>query len=120
MDSQQSHIVMCGLAELQRAIDLSWTLQSYSSEFINRTTPHRDFAHALGHVVKASGKLYAVIDEVEHRGELAPLPGLSVRKEIADLVICASRLASTVPIVRVDLATAVYDRMIQITERERR
>jgi hypothetical protein len=77
---------------------LPWGLP-YSDDF--RATPmeHKDFAHALAHVAKATGALFALVDDLDHGRHVNwnPRAFLDYRKYVADLVICALRIANTMP-----------------------
>ncbi len=92
--------------------NLPWTIR-YSTDF--RATPmtHKDFAHTLHHVSKAAGKLHALADDMDHDRAVADDPKLreEYSKYIADLVVCALRLANTFPGGIVDLQQAVHDRI---------
>lgn len=98
------------IRELQTS--LPWT-GHYHRDF--RATPmtHKDFAHALLHVHKAGGKLAAMVNDAEHGG--VDWTGPAVREEaakyIADLVVCALRMATTCPEGQIDLQSAVEDRI---------
>jgi hypothetical protein len=87
---------------------LPWTTH-YSSDF--RATPmsHKDFGHALLHVHKAAGKLAAVVNDAEHGG--SEFTKEEVDPYIADLVICALRMANVCPGRTIDLETAVIERL---------
>jgi len=91
---------------------LPWTIK-YSRDFRSSPQTHKDFAHALHHVSKAAGKLHALADDMDHDRELAADNTLPERygKYIADLVVCALRMANTFPGCQVDLQTAVLDRI---------
>jgi len=98
------------LRELQSC--LPWTAH-YHRDF--RATPmtHKDFGHALLHIHKAGGKLAAIIDDAEHGGcEWAdPAKRAEVEKYVADMVICALRMANTCPDGVIDLQRAVEARL---------
>ena len=94
------------IRELQT--QLPWTVH-YHHDF--RATPmtHKDFGHALLHVTKACGKLATVVNIAEHGGsEFAPE---MVDRYVADLVVCALRMANTCPGRTIDLQRAVEDRI---------
>lgn len=94
------------LRELQT--QLPWTVH-YSRDFRANPMPHKDFGHALLHVQKAAGKLASVVNDAEHGGsEFKPD---EVDRYIADLVVCALRMANTCPGRTVDLQRAVEDRI---------
>jgi hypothetical protein len=93
--------------------NLPWSIK-YSADFRANPQPHKDFAHALTHIHKATGKLSAFVDDMDHRKETA-LDTKWNREEytkyIADLVICALRMANTFPGGVIDLQNAVKDRL---------
>ena len=70
---------------------------------------HKDFGHALLHVQKAAGKLAAVVNDAEHGG--SDFPADQVDRYVADLVVCALRMANTCPGRTIDLQTAVENRI---------
>jgi hypothetical protein len=80
------------LKDLQE--QLPWTIK-YSRDFRENPQEHKDFAHALTHAVKACGKLAGIIDDLDHRRESLELRDKSYENYIADLVICALRMANT-------------------------
>jgi hypothetical protein len=94
------------LRELQSS--LPWTIR-YGRDFRSNPQAHKDFEHALLHVLKAAGKLAAVVNDAEHgghdfnHGEVAPY--------VADMVVCALRMANTCPNQVIDLQRAVEDRI---------
>lgn len=98
------------IRELQSS--LPWTAH-YHRDF--RATPqaHKDFGHALLHVHKAGGKLASIIDEAEHAGFdwADPTKRNEVEKFVADMVICALRMANTCPDGVIDLQHAVERRL---------
>jgi hypothetical protein len=96
---------------------LPWTIR-YSTDFRSNPQTHKDFAHALHHVSKAAGKLHALADDMDHDRELANDPTLRERyaKYIADLVVCAIRMANTFPGGVVDLQNAVQHRIEEKNE----
>src|SRR6185312_10545664 len=92
--------------------NLPWTIK-YSQDFRSNPQPHKDFAHALHHVSKAAGKLHAFADDMDHDRNIAldasePVSGLksTFSKYVADLVVCALRLANTFPGGPIDLQQA--------------
>ena len=94
------------LRELQT--QLPWTIH-YHRDFRSSAMTHKDFGHALNHVHKAAGKLSAEVDDAEHGGsDFAPG---DVDKLVADLVVCALRMANTRPGRPIDLQRAVEDRI---------
>jgi len=74
---------------------------------------HKDFAHTLHHVSKAAGQLHALADDMDHDRALADDPSLreNYGKYVADLVVCALRIANTFPGGVLDLQRAVHERI---------
>lgn len=102
------------IQELQEK--LPWTIK-YSSDFRGNPQPHKDFAHAVVHAQKALGNLCSIIDDLDHRKESLGIP----QKYIADLVICALRMANTFPATKINLEEEVINRIetknqVKITE----
>jgi hypothetical protein len=94
------------IRELQT--QLPWTVH-YHHDFRASPMSHKDFGHALLHVQKAAGKLSAVVNDAEHGGsEFKPE---EVDRYIADLVVCALRMANTCPGRTIDLQSAVESRI---------
>lgn len=89
-------------------VTLPWTVK-YSRDYRANPQTHKDFAHAVMHTMKALGKLTAIVDDYDHRraSELDP----KAKDYIADLVICAMRMANTHPGGVIDLMQAVQDRV---------
>lgn len=98
------------LRELQTR--LPWTIR-YSQDFRSSPCTHKDFAHALHHVSKAAGKLHGLADDMDHDRALADDPTLGDQygKYIADLVVCALRLANTFPGRTLDLQALTVGRI---------
>lgn len=98
------------IRELQTT--LPWTIR-YSRDYRANPQTHKDFAHALVHVTKASGHLAGLVDDMDHDREVADDPTLRERfsKYLADLVVCALRAANTFPGGVVDLQRAVEERI---------
>jgi len=104
---------MLPITQLQN--HLPWGEYTYSAEFNQAQMRHKHFGHALLHVLKAAGKLAAVVDNAEHSGsEFTPE---EVDRFLADLVICAARMANTCPGRRIDLDAAVISRCEDIAGR---
>lgn len=89
---------------------LPWS-NSYSELFQANPCIHKDFQHALVHVAKASGKLWTMVEAADHSISGPHFPKAEVEKYLADLVICAMRMANTNPSGLVDLQRAVIDRL---------
>lgn len=98
------------IRELQT--QLPWTIH-YSQDFRAAPLAHKDFAHTMHHVSKAAGKLHGLADDMDHDRTKADTAGLrdEYAKYIADLVVCAMRLANVFPGGVVDLQRAVEDRI---------
>ena len=94
------------IAELQEL--LPWTIH-YHRDFRDSKLKHKDFQHALIHVMKATGKLAAIINQAEHQGN--DFKPNDVNKYVADLVICALRMANTNPGGRMNLQLEVQHRI---------
>jgi hypothetical protein len=92
--------------------NLPWTIR-YSQDFRASPMTHKDFAHTMHHVSKAAGHLHALADDMDHDRQVADDPELRARysKYVADLVVCALRLANTFPGGVIDLQQAVHDRI---------
>lgn len=88
--------------------NLPWTIH-YDRDFRASPVEHKDFQHALIHVMKASGKLASIVNDAEHGG--TNWLDTKIDDYLADLVICALRMANTVPGRKVDLARAVVSRI---------
>ena len=82
------------------------------------------FDHVLGHVSKAAGKLHGLAGDADHLQEggvaergaafaAAEEANGKARAYIADLVICAAKLAALCPSGEIDLEQAVADRMTE-------
>lgn len=86
------------------------------------------FDHVLGHVSKAAGKLHGLSGDADHiqAGHEIDLAGAYEAAEmangkpaaayIADLIICAAKLAAICPSGEIDLEKAVADRMAEKRE----
>lgn len=100
------------IRELQTT--LPWTTH-YHHDFRSNPQSHKDFGHALLHVLKASGKLAAIIDRAEHKGYEWEVEQnrIEVSNFLADLVICALRASNTCPDGVIDLQAAVERRLLE-------
>jgi hypothetical protein len=109
-DDQRRNYVGKSLRELQTS--LPWTIK-HSGDCCVSLLPHNDFAHACHQASKALGQLHGLVDEMHHNGEPAAEPSLRRRygKSVADLVICALRMAAAFPGGVLDLEDAVVERM---------
>lgn len=90
----------------------TWGAHSYTPEFQAYGVRHRDFAHALLHVLKAAGKLSCAVDQADHDREAsAYMAPERVDRFLADLVVCAVRMANTCPGRKVDLEAVIRARL---------
>jgi hypothetical protein len=102
------------IRELQT--NLPWTIR-YSEDFRKTPLAHKDFAHALTHVSKAAGRLHELVDKMDHNSavadDTAQLSGTKATyaKYVADLVVCAIRMANTFPSGVIDLQREVECRI---------
>lgn len=83
------------------------------------------FDHVLGHVSKATGKIHGLVGDADHIEEARggardtafrmaeEANGKSAAAYIADLIICAAKLAALCPSGELDLEQAVADRMAE-------
>ncbi len=84
------------------------------------------FDHVLGHVSKAAGKLHGLLGDADHIEEADDAAsrhaafraaeqanGKAASAYIADLIICAAKLAALCPSGEIDLEQAVADRMAE-------
>lgn len=101
------------LYSLRKSVAEIWTDAQYSHEFNTEPQPHRHFTHALLHAAKACGKLAEYVDDLDHKS-IRKEGGTPVTVLLADLVICAERMAQTL---RVSLDTAVTLRLETLKER---
>lgn len=95
---------------------LPWGAHEYGQPFRARTDPQRDAHHALLHVHKAGGKLAGLLDDLDHNDEVVALGGLrdhDAGKYLADLLICALRVANTWPGGPIDLSAALERRLAE-------
>lgn len=96
----------------QLQTNLPWT-GHYHRDFRSSAMTHKDFGHASLHVSKANGKLASIINDAEHGGVAWETAAVreEVEKYLADLVICALRMANTCPEGVIDLQAAVEHRI---------
>jgi hypothetical protein len=97
---------MTTIRQLQTS--LPWTVH-YHRDFRSNPQSHKDFGHALLHVFKAAGKLASLVNDAEHGG--CEFTAEETDRYIADLVVCALRMANTCPGRTIDLESAVVDRI---------
>lgn len=91
---------------------LPWTIR-YSQDFRLNPLTHKDFQHALIHVGKAVGKLFELCDDCDHDRNVADSKELKEQysKYIADLVLCALRMANVFPGGVIDLEGELINRI---------
>lgn len=97
------------LREIQS--QLPWTVR-YSQDFRSNPQTHKDFTHAILHTQKALGKLSALADDMDHDRQVADSVDASdYGKYVADLVVCALRMANEFPGQKIDLQHEVIKRI---------
>ncbi len=84
------------MRKLQERLKVLWTGETYTRDFQDSGAQHKDFQHALMHVVKASGKLAALVEDQDHEGR-EEFSQATARKYLSDVIICALRMGNTVP-----------------------
>lgn len=106
----------------QHELPAFWKDSDYPDSFNAQPLPHRHFNHALSHAMKALGGLAAYADALDHERmakrdyadpEAQELAG-NVAKWLADLVICAARMAQQS---NTDLDSAVASRLDRLKAR---
>lgn len=100
---------MGNVQRLQDGLKKLWTSELYSEQFKKSPLTYKDFDHALKHVLKAGVRLLEMVEEADHGGSHFEIP--AVEKYVADLVICAARLANVAPHGALDLEKIVFDRI---------
>lgn len=90
---------------------LPWSGNPYSEDFEVDPRAHKDFEHALVHIAKAAGRLFAVVEDLDHGKRIDAVTQVKVREWLADLVICAMRCANTNPHGAFDLECAIVKRL---------
>ena len=103
---------MGNIKRLQLGLVKLWTNELYSSEFNASPLKYKDFDHALKHVFKAAGRLLEMTETMDHSSEIVWVAE-PVRKYLADLVICAIRLANVNPSGLIDIEETIFDRIEQ-------
>lgn len=104
---------MITMWDLQEAVSKGWTGELYSDEFKARQSAYKDFDHALKHVRKAAQALENMTELADHNGEMTPFQQKDIAKYVADLIICAARLANVAPGAPIDLDKTVIQRLDQ-------
>jgi len=101
---------MGNIQRLQEGLKKLWTNELYSEQFKDSPSKYKDFDHALKHVLKAATRLLEMTEDADHTG-VSTFDGNAVKKYVADLVICAVRLANVDPTGLLDLEKAVFERI---------
>src|SRR5271163_2944781 len=92
---------MIAVKDVQARLPEYWNDKDYPDGFNGGALPHRHFNHALSHAMKALGGLASLSDAMDH-DRMGKFPGgdpeaeqfsANAGKWLADLVICASRMA---------------------------
>jgi len=104
---------MGNIKRLQDGLKKLWTNELYSAEFNASPVEHKDFDHALKHVFKAATRLLEMTEDGDHHGKMNPLQADQVEKYLADLVICAVRLANVNPHGPTNLEAIIFNRIHQ-------
>lgn len=101
-EPQPAHGAHLTLREIQ--LTLPWTVK-YSCDYRANPQSHKDFTHAILHAQKALGKLAAAADDMDHARDAATdMDSMSKLGDyMADLVLCALRMANTVPSTSIDI-----------------
>jgi hypothetical protein len=94
------------IRELQ--VNLPWRGEG-SRDFRASPETHKHFAHAILHAQKALGRLSSLVNDAEHQG--CEFAAEETDRFVADLVICALRMANTCPGRVIDLERAVVARI---------
>lgn len=105
------------LLAVQVEVENRWGFSAYGDAFMARADPQRDADHAMKHIAKALGKLSGASDDFDHtnrdRYDKKDMIESNDAAEaaIADLMICAARVASTWPGGPMDLDAIVARRL---------
>ncbi len=96
---------------LQQRLQILWTNEQYSPTFNANNAIHRDFDHALKHVIKPAVKLQNLCEEADHAGVNMRWSQGQIEKYLADVIISAVRAAQMSPTGRIDLEQAIRERI---------
>lgn len=105
------------LLAMQVEVENRWGFSAYGDAFMARADPQRDADHAMKHIAKALGKLSGASDDFDHtnrdRYNKKDMIESNEAAEaaVADLLICAARVASTWPGGPMDLDAIVARRL---------
>lgn len=99
-----------GIAELQSK--MGWDVERYGDEYQENPATMKHVEHALLHVIKATGKIAAIVEHIDHMDDIDVVPAdvEGYDKYVADILICAVRLACVGP-EPTNLAGVVHKRM---------
>src|SRR5437870_880007 len=86
-----------------------WNIER-TTEFDLSNNNYRMFQHALMHIIKATGKLADMIDNADHSIYPAFIQP-EISKLLADIVICAIKMANVTPTDKVQLDKWVIKRI---------
>lgn len=95
------------IKDVQKVAETRWGSSEYGPEYNARPDPQRDAHHATLHLTKSLGKIAGELDRLDH-GDAS---GSGVMTALADIVICAARVASQWPDFKIDLEEAVQQRI---------
>lgn len=98
------------LTDIQKELVKLWK-DTYSDEFRKSEVIHKDFTHALLHVVKSTGKLSAMAEAADHHPEARAFLFSDAPRCLADVVICVLRMANTLPGGEINLHEAIMKRL---------
>ena len=93
------------IKELQEK--LPWTVP-YSEAFEQSMDETSYFRHAMLHIGKSTGLINEYLESYDHRPSQ---PAISLHHQVADLVICALRMANTCPGGKFDLEKTIIRRL---------
>lgn len=105
--------IFSGMSVLARQVKETWRAEDYPEDVRSHFA---QFRHAHAHVVKAMGKIAAVIDHEEHKrvDREATEAAAEPPKLFADLIRCTAKMAEATG---VNIAKAYVDRADQLATR---
>lgn len=105
--------IYSGLTVLARQVKETWLATDYPAEVRSNFA---QFRHAHAHVIKAAGKIAAIIDHQEHErvDREATEAAAELPKLLADLIRCSTKMAEAVGI---NIAAAYTERADQLAKR---
>lgn len=101
---------MGNIQRLQEGLKKLWTDELYSDQFKESPSKYKDFDHALKHLRKAAQELENMTEEADHTGA-SDFDKAAITKYVADLMICAIRLANVDPTGSFNVEEAVFKRI---------